>query len=253
LVNFYIYIQLISITVLNRLNSVIDFLLPNETILKQIKQILLTAILLFCIAPVFAQVKKHPAKKQQEVAVIKKVPVISNQLNNFLLAATQAKVLFTFPEGFKEIKAPNNEGYSFDYAMELPGKEFEMWLQVKPQKKNYASYERLLHNKNTRHANPDSLYLGYGTAQAVAFTGGHDFAIRNIPQHILARYNADAGKSYLLNLLDMQITKHYKYALLITLQKDQTGTILAICFANEKGPEFFKNMDMASNCIKFKP
>jgi hypothetical protein len=51
----------------------------------------------------------------------------------------------------------------------------------------------------------------------------------------------------------MPITKHYKYALLITLQKAQTGTILAICFANEKGPEFFKNMGLAKNCIKFKP
>jgi hypothetical protein len=221
--------------------------------LKQIKQILLTAILLFCIAPVFAQGKKHPAKIKQEVTVFKQVPVISNQLNNLLLAAAQANVLFTFPEGFKEITVPNNEDYSFDYGMELPGKEFEIWFQVQPQKTNHASYKRSLRSKNTRYANPDSLYLGYGTAQAVAFTGGHDFAIRNIPPRILARYNADAGKSYLLNLLDMPVTKHYKYALLITLQKDQTGTILAICFANEKGPEFFKNMDMASNCIKFKP
>jgi hypothetical protein len=220
--------------------------------LKQIKQILLTAILLFCIAPVFAQGKKHPAKIKQEVTVFKQVPVISNQLNNLLLAAAQANVLFTFPEGFKEIKVPNNNDYSFDYGMELPGKEFEIWFKVKSQKENYASYKRLLNNKNARLANPDSLYSRYGTAQAAAFTG-HDFIVRNIPQRILARYNADAGKSYLLNLLDMPVTKHYKYALLITLQKDQTGTILAICFANEKGPEFFKNMDMASNCIKFKP
>jgi hypothetical protein len=221
--------------------------------LKQIKQILLTAILLFCIAPVFAQEKKHPAKIKQEVTVVKNAPVISNQLNNFLLAAAQANVLFTFPEGFKEITLPNNEEYPFDYGMELPGKEFEIWFQVRSQKENYASYERLLSTKNARLANPDSLYLGYGTALAAAFTGGHDFAVRNIPQRIASGYNADAGKSYLLNLLDMPVTKHYKYALLITLQKAQTGTILAICFANEKGPEFFKNMGLAKNCIKFKP
>ncbi|MDB5062997.1 MAG: hypothetical protein JWP67_2840 [Mucilaginibacter sp.] len=221
--------------------------------MKQIKQILLTAILLFCIAPVFAQGKKHPAKIKQEVTVVKNIPVISNQLNNFMLAASEANVLFTFPEGFKEITVPGNEEYSFDYGMELPGKEFEIWLQVRSQKENYASYERLLSNKNTRLANPDSLYLGYGTALAAAFTGEHDFAVRTLPQRVTALYNADAGKSYLLNLLDMPVTKHYKYALLITLQKAQTGTILAICFANEKGPEFFKNMGLAKNCIKFKP
>lgn len=221
--------------------------------MKQIKQILVTAILLFCIAPVFAQGKKHPAKIKQEITVIKNVPVISNQLNNFLLAAAQAKVLFTFPEGFKETKVPYNEDYPFDYGMELPGKEFEIWFQVRSQKENYHSYERLLVNKNTKLANPDSLYVGYGTALAVAVTGGHDFIVRNIPPHVMAHYNADAAKSYLLNLLDMPVTKHYKYGLLITLQKAQTGTILAICFANEKGPEFFKNMGLAKSCIKFKP
>jgi hypothetical protein len=221
--------------------------------LKQIKQILLTGILLFYIAPVFAQAKTDPAKIKQEVTVFKQVPVISNQLNNFLLAAGQANVSFTFPEGFKEITVPSNEDYSFDYGMELPGKEFEIWFHVRSQKENYASYKRSLSRKNTIQAIPDSLYLGIGTAQAVAFTGGHDFTVRNIPPRILALYNADAGKSYLLNLLDMPVTKHYKYALLITLQKDQTGSILAICFANEKGPEFFKNMGLAKNCIKFKP
>ena len=50
----------------------------------------------------------------------------------------------------------------------------------------------------------------------------------------------------------MPATKRYKYALLITLQKNHTGIILAVCFTNEKGPEFFKNLDRASSCMKFK-
>jgi hypothetical protein len=56
-----------------------------------------------------------------------------------------------------------------------------------------------------------------------------------------------------LNLLDFPATKHYKYALLIALQRNHTGTIMAVCFTNDKGPEFFKNVDRASNCLKFKP
>jgi hypothetical protein len=137
--------------------------------------------------------------------------------------------------------------------MALPGKEFEIWLQVRSQKENWASYIKSIGDKHTMQANPDSLYLGLGTAHAIAFTGDRNYLMRSIPANILERYNADAGRSYLLNLLDMPVTRHYKYALLITLQKDHTGTILAVCFANEKGPEFFKNIDKASSCIKFKP
>lgn len=223
----------------------------NKTILKQIKQILLTGILLFCIAPVFAQAKKHPIQKKL-VKQVQKSPYVTPQLKAFLQSAAAASVNFNFPPGFKEIKAPNNEDYSFDYGMDMPGKEFEIWLQVKSLKENWASYQRTINNNN-KLANPDSLYLGLGSAQAAAFTGSRDFTVRNIPERIVARYNADAGKSYLLSLPDMAITKHYKYALLVVLQKDHTGTILAICFANEKGPEFFKDMDRASNCVKFKP
>lgn len=218
--------------------------------MKQIKQILLTGILLFCIAPVFAQAKKRPVQKKVVIQV-QKSPYVTPQLKAFLQSAAAASVNFNFPSGFKEIKAPNNEDYSFDYGMDMPGKEFEIWLQVKSLKENWAGYQRSINNN--KQANPDSLYLGLGTAQAIGFTGSRDFAVRNIPERILTRYNADAGKSYLLSLPDMAITKHYKYALLVVLQKDHTGTILAICFANEKGPEFFKDMDRASNCVKFKP
>lgn len=222
--------------------------------MKQIKQILLTAILLFCIAPAIAQGKKHLIKKKAPAPIAKKQADGSAQLIRFRQIAAQANVTFTSPPGFKEIPATDNEDFSYDYAMAIPGKEFEIWFQVKSQKENYAAYQRSLYNKETRQANPDSVYIGMGQAQALAFTGGEsNFFTRTIPANYLARYNADAGRSYLLTLQDLAVTKSYRYALLITLQKDRTGTILAVCFANEKGPEFFKNIDKASNCLKFKP
>jgi hypothetical protein len=223
--------------------------------LKQINQLLLTAILLICIASaqtVVAQ-KQHTQQSRQNIKTAKKNLIISQQLKNFQQLAAQANVTFTIPKGFKEIQAPNNEDISYDYAMQAPGKEFEVWFQVKSQKENYASYQRSIGNKGTMQANPDSLYLGMGTAQAIAFTGERQFFVRTVPPSHLAKYNADAGKTYLLNLLDEPITKHYKYALLMTLQKDHTGTIMAVCLGNDKGPEFFKYVDKASTCLKFKP
>jgi hypothetical protein len=225
--------------------------------LKPFKQILLTGIFLFCIAPVLkVAAQKRPYHSKKKVTVTKHAAISENlspQQKEFQQLAAAANVSFMFPKGFKEIKAPNNEDVSFDYAMELPGKEFEIWFQVKSQKENYTAYQRSIGNKNTSQANPDSLYLAMGTAQAISFAGGNNFLTRSIPPHIAARYNADAGKSYYMNLPDAAITKHYKYALLITLQKDHIGTILAVCLANEKGPEFFKNIDRANSCIKFKP
>jgi len=222
--------------------------------LKQIKQILLSGILLFCIAPAIAQGNKRPVRSKSQPAVVRKLTTESLQLKNFRAIAARANVIFTFPAGFREIPAPDNEDFSFDYAMEYPGKNFEIWFQVKSQKENYAAYQRTLGNKETRQADPDSIYIGMGNAHARAFAGDSDsYFTKMIPWSYLKRYNADAGRSYLLNLQDMPITKHYKYGLLITLQKDQTGTILAVCFGNEKGPEFFKNIDKASNCLKFKP
>jgi hypothetical protein len=180
-------------------------------------------------------------------------PAFTGVGNGYEIAAGKPFVLHIyFYNGFKEIPATNNEDFSFDYAMEMPGKDFEVWFQVKSQKENWASYERAQNDKGRQVANPDSLYVEMGKAHAIAFTGDNNYFIRNMPQNVLERYNADAGKSYLLNLLDLPSTKHYKYALLITLQRNHTGTIMMVCFTNEKDPEFFKNIDKAGNCLKFK-
>jgi hypothetical protein len=199
---------------------------------EQFKQILLTMMLLLIIGAGYAQVK------------------VSRQLKDFSKAIAKANVEFNLPLGFKEIRAPESEDFPFDYAIGIPSQEFEIWFQVKSQKENMANYA---HNPNVTLTSPDSLYSVIGEVSAQAFTGDRKYAVRTIPTHILTRYGADAGKSHLLTLLDNPVTKHYKYALLITLQKNHIGTIMAVCLTNLKGPEFFKNISGADGCIKFKP
>ena len=204
-------------------------------------------MLLLCAATSISQVK-HKAANKHPIA-----KPISKQLKDFYVLASDAGATFIFPAGFKEITVVNDEDFSFDYAMELPGHDFEIWFQVRSQKQDWINYEHLKNDPNKRIGNPDSLYVSIGQAQASAFTGDQNYLLRIIPPDILAQYNANAGKTYLLNLQDMPETKRYKYALLITLQKNHTGTIMAVCFTNNKSAEFFKNINKASNCLKFKP
>jgi len=213
------------------------------TISKQFKQILITTIFISCVVPAISQLARPRAVNTR---------FTSSRLKEFYRLAAEANVAFVFPKGFKEIKAPDDEYFSFDYAIGIAGKDFEIWFQVKSQKQNWESYQHTQNSQNARQANPDSLYNDIGTAHAITFMGNKQYFVRTIPPQILAQYNADAGKTYLLTLLDLPETKHYKYALLITLQKNHTGTILAVCFTNVKGPEFFKNIERARNCIKFK-
>jgi hypothetical protein len=219
-----------------------------KLIFKQFKQILLTTVLLLCVTTTMSQVK-HKLVSNQQV----KLNPVSNQLKEFYHLTAAANVEFTFPPGFKEIPVLNNEDFSFDYAMEIPDGEFEIWFQVKSQKRDWVNYVRLKNDVSKRLANPDSSYISIGRAQAIAFTDEQDYFTRNITPEVLAQYNADTGKSYLVNLPDSMPTKHYKYALLLTLQKAHIGTILVVCFTNEKGPEFFRNINGISKYLKFKP
>ena len=212
-------------------------------ILRQFKLLLTPILILLAVTAISQQVKHKLAG----------VKIMSSQLKNFYQLTAEANVEFIYPVGFKEIPAINNENFSFDYAMVLPGHDFEIWFRVRSQKLNWADYQRYRSDNARRIENPDSLYNKIGPAQAISFTGDKNYFTTIIPQDVLARYNANAGKTYLLNLLDMPETKHYKYALLITLQKDHIGTIVAVCFANDKGADFFKNISKASKCLKFKP
>jgi len=171
----------------------------------------------------------------------------SQQFKAFDKALNKSGIAFTFPTGFKEIKAVNNREFNFNYALELPEKDFEIWLRVNSLKEN----KELLKDNKLRMP-VDSAYSYIIKQQAVAFSNDNDWLTRPIPNYILTRYNADVGKTYLLNLKDSPITKHYRYALMIVLAKYNTGSVFAICLSNNKGPEFFRNMFEASNCLKFK-
>ena len=193
--------------------------------------------LLFGIAPAFAQVKQ-PA-------------VLTKDLKNFDKKLAKAKMTFIFPTGFKEVKALNTDIYNFDYGIFAPEGDCEIWFKVQSQKDSWTSY---LKGKNdNRVVHPDSLYNEIGAAQANAFKGERATLERVIPPMLLTRYNADLGKTYLVNLPDAPQTKHYKFAMVVVMQKNKVGTALAICFANELGPGFFKNLNQASSCLKFNP
>lgn len=200
-------------------------------IARQFKQIIITAIFLHFAAVTVSQVKPANAR--------------SRQLRNFTRLTTEAGMQFTFPEEFKEIPALHTDGFPFDYAISLPGKDFEIWFMIRPPK-DYP------HSETEPTASPDSSYNIMAENETKAFTGGNSALMRVIPHDILAGYNANAGRTYLLNLQDLAETRHYKYALLVTLEKDHTGTVLVVCLGNDKGTDFFNNINKAVTCLKFK-
>src|SRR3569833_367979 len=89
----------------------------------------------------------------------RKPALVTSQRKDFYQLIKEANLNFTFPAGFREIKAVDNEDYSFDYALEVPGKIFELWLQVISQYLIWISYEKASGDKKTELAIPDSLYI----------------------------------------------------------------------------------------------
>lgn len=193
---------------------------------------------MYAVLPAIAQTKRH------NTTLLHK---------DFYQLLKDANLTFKPPPGCKEISPVNNDYFSFDYAMDIPGKDFEMWLQVKSQRQNWISYEHSQYNKGKELANPDSMYKDISQAIAISLAGDTSYLVRTMPPDILARYNADAGKSYLVNLLNMRVTKHYKYALIIALQQNHTGTLVAVYFTNEKDPDFYRDVNRVGSCLKFVP
>ena len=204
----------------------------EEMFTKKLKYILVCAVSLFCAASVLAQVKQQP---------------LTRELRNFSAQLTKANITFTYPAGFKEIAVPNTPEHPFDYGIASNEDDCEIWFQVRTQKDNWNEY---LKRGDRRITNPDSLYREIGQLQADAFKKGA--MARVIPPFTMKRYNADLGYTFLVtNLPDAQITKRYKIAMVVVLQKNKVGTVLAVCFANELGPTFFSNLNKASSCLQF--
>jgi hypothetical protein len=204
-------------------------------VIKQLKHIGFCVALMLVIAPVLAQVKQ-PA-------------TLTKDLKSFDKRLTKANISFIFPMEFKEVKA--TDIYNFDYGIAAPEGDCEIWFKVLSQKEAWTNYIKAKNDNRVVH--PDSLYNEIGAAQAKAFKSDADALVRVIPRMLLTRYNADLGKTYLVNLPDLAATKHYKYAMVVVMQKTKTGLALAVCFANELGPGFFKNLNKASSCLKFNP
>lgn len=172
-------------------------------------------------------------------------PLSEREVKEFNLKLSRAGIVFSMPEGFVSIRPISTDETSFDYGITIPGSDFEIWFNVRPYKDSEIAGYRTA-------TIPDSVYIEWGRARAAAFSADNNYYARNLSPTVLEQYNADWGKSYFLALNDSPSTRHYKYALLITLQKNHTGTIMAVCLTNTRGPEFFKNINRARNCIKFK-
>ncbi|GAB2684050.1 hypothetical protein GCM10027037_01400 [Mucilaginibacter koreensis] len=184
----------------------------------------------------------HPQRNQKRTAGIVK----------FNKALAEAGMVYTPVAGFKEAGNYAQGNSDFDYGLTLPGQDFEIWFQLTPLKQSWQSYERAQAENKQPGINPDSAYLKAGKFKAEALSADGTYFERNLRPNTLDEYNADAGKTYLVDIKDSPATKHYSYALLITLQKNHVGNVLVMCLTNDRGPAFFRNINRLKNCLKFK-
>jgi hypothetical protein len=216
-----------------------------------IKQVGKNSLMIACVVCLMHQLAMGQQHRHKRAAASKEYRL--PQLHPFLKEAAEAGVEFAFPPILKEIPAVNNENFSFDYAMKMPGQDFAIWLQVHSLKQNWASYEQVKNITGKMLANPDSTYVNTIKAHALALSDDDRYTFRSLSPQVLQAYNADAGKTCMLNLADLPETKGFKYALIIALQKNHAGYILAVCLTNDKGPDFFRNINKVRECIKFRP
>jgi len=214
---------------------------------RQFKQILFTTFVLLVGVTALSQVKRKTVAVKQVAS-----KPVSPRHREFLHLAAEANVSFTFPTGFREVSPPNDEYFSFDYAMEAAGQQFEVWFKVRSHKNDWKSYLATRNDPKKQLSNPDTAYLAKGRAMAKVLSDDTLSISRNIDPEVLQRYNASAGKSYLVGMPYRNATKHYKYALVLAMEKDHTGTILMVCFTDEKNPEFFKNVNRISRYLRFR-
>jgi hypothetical protein len=216
-----------------------------------IKQVGKNSLMIACVVCLMHQLAMGQQRRHKRVTAGKESR--SAQLHPFLKEAAEAGVEFALPPILKEIPAVNNENFSFDYAMRMPSQDFAIWLQVHSLKQNWASYEQVKNITGKMLANPDSTYVNTIKAHALALSDDDRYTFRSLSPQVLQAYNADAGKTCMLNLADLPETKGFKYALIIALQKNHAGYILAVCLTNDKGPDFFRNINKVRECIKFRP
>ncbi len=178
-------------------------------------------------------------------------PVAGHKPDEFSKQIAETNIDFEIPGFFKELKImPDEPG--FNYGLELPNTGFEVWYQINPLKQHWQNFDTQKGEPKKAIENPDSLYLSIAQAKAISLAGKGNYFTKTLPLNALWHFNATSGKSFLLNLLDANATKHYKYGLLIVLQKDHVGNVLMLFLSNDTGPAFFRNVRRASLSIRFK-
>jgi hypothetical protein len=172
------------------------------------------------------------------------------QLKSFQQTLAALNAQFAFPKDFKEIKTVRGADLDVDYAIELPNDDFQVWFMARNQQQRTKS-KVFEDNAKAPNSSSDSLYKSVSTATALALAGKNNFTDKVLPAELLALYHADEGQSYLLNLYNAPVTNHYKYGLLICLQKNGAGSISMLFLGNDNGPEFYKKVNKACYAVRF--